>query len=121
MNNGLLENFPPVTKYFLGAIITTNLAVKLNYLNVLQLYFNPKLIIEKGQIYRIFTSFLFLVRESVNIDYINSLSKHSSHYHHRKTYFDQNLGTIDCSCLIFLGCRRSWSICILWLHLKAYV
>ncbi|XP_065568559.1 derlin-2-like [Artemia franciscana] len=50
---------PPVTRTYLTACAITTLAVELQLVTPFQLYFNPYLIFEKYQVWRVFTSFLF--------------------------------------------------------------
>lgn len=55
---GFLSSIPPVTKIYLGSVLATTLGVKLNYVQLLSLYFNPKLILQ-GEYWRLGSSFLF--------------------------------------------------------------
>ncbi|XP_073834566.1 derlin 2 [Musca autumnalis] len=50
---------PPVTRFYTTACVMTTLAVHLNLVSPLQLYYNPILILNKLQIWRLATTFLF--------------------------------------------------------------
>jgi len=50
---------PPVTRVYTTACVITTLAVQLDIVSPFQLYFNPLLIARQGQVWRIFTTFLF--------------------------------------------------------------
>ncbi|KAM7348393.1 derlin 2 [Cochliomyia hominivorax] len=50
---------PPVTRFYTTACVITTLAVHLDLVSPLQLYFNPILIIRKLQLWRLATTFLF--------------------------------------------------------------
>lgn len=50
---------PPVTRVYTTACVITTVAVTLNLTSPFQLYFNPILILKKGQVWRLITSFLF--------------------------------------------------------------
>jgi len=58
MDGGLLGDIPPVTKIYLGSILACSMAIKMNYAQPLQLYFNPTLILA-GEYWRIVTPFLY--------------------------------------------------------------
>ncbi|KAF7265741.1 derlin 2 [Rhynchophorus ferrugineus] len=51
-------NTPPITRIYTTACVITTLAVQLDLASPFQLYFNPILIL-KGQIWRLITTFLF--------------------------------------------------------------
>ncbi|XP_039291994.1 derlin-2 [Nilaparvata lugens] len=50
---------PVVTRAYTTACVITTLAVQLNLVSPFQLYFNPILILERYQIWRVLTTFLF--------------------------------------------------------------
>nr|CAG4645778.1 EOG090X0CFQ [Lynceus sp. MCZ IZ 141354] len=50
---------PPVTRAYTTACVLTTLAVQLDIVTPFQLYFNPILIIERWQLWRLVTPFLF--------------------------------------------------------------
>lgn len=53
-----LTGIPPVTKCYFCGILTTTLAVKLNYVKPIKLYFNPSKIIQ-GEVWRLITPFVY--------------------------------------------------------------
>merc|ERR1719175_278491 len=57
---------PPVTRVYATACVLTSAAVQLNLLSPLQLYFNPNLIINQLQVWRLITTFLFFGNFSFN-------------------------------------------------------
>ncbi|XP_074641489.1 derlin-2-like [Tubulanus polymorphus] len=50
---------PPITRAYCTACVMTTLAVQLEVLTPFHLYFNPELIFEKGQLWRLVTNFTF--------------------------------------------------------------
>ncbi|KAH9510450.1 Derlin-2 [Dermatophagoides farinae] len=52
-------SMPPVTRAYTTACVLTTLAVQLELVSPFQLYFNPNLIFQKFQIWRLVTTFLF--------------------------------------------------------------
>lgn len=50
---------PVVTRLYTTACVFTTAAVQLDVVNPFQLYFNPDLIFRNGQVWRLFTNFLF--------------------------------------------------------------
>lgn len=50
---------PPVTRVYTTVCVLTTIAVQLDLVTPFQLYFNPILILQHGQIYRLLTTFLF--------------------------------------------------------------
>ena len=54
----MFNDIPPVTRLYLAAIIGCTLGLKANYVQPLQLYFNPKLVFQ-GEYWRLISSFLF--------------------------------------------------------------
>lgn len=52
-------SIPPVTRVYTTACVLTTIGVTLNFVSPFQLYYNPILILKKGQIWRLITSFLF--------------------------------------------------------------
>ncbi|KAH9422038.1 Derlin-2 [Dermatophagoides pteronyssinus] len=52
-------SMPPVTRAYTTACVLTTLAVQLELVSPFQLYFNPNLIFQKFQIWRLLTTFLF--------------------------------------------------------------
>ncbi|CAL1540594.1 unnamed protein product [Lymnaea stagnalis] len=50
---------PPVTRAYTTACVLTTLAVQLDLINPFQIYFNPELIFQKYQLWRLVTSFLY--------------------------------------------------------------
>ena len=50
---------PPVTRAYTTACVLTTLAVQLDLLTPFDIYFNPVLVFERGQIWRLVTSFCF--------------------------------------------------------------
>ncbi|XP_055346911.1 derlin-2-like [Paramacrobiotus metropolitanus] len=50
---------PPVTRTYTTACVLTTILVHLEILSPFQLYYNPSLIVYRGQIWRLFSTFLF--------------------------------------------------------------
>ncbi|GAB1598231.1 derlin-2-like [Argonauta hians] len=50
---------PPITRAYTTACVLTTIAVKLDIITPLQLYFNPDLIFKKYQIWRLLTNFMY--------------------------------------------------------------
>ncbi|XP_048199538.1 derlin-3 isoform X1 [Perognathus longimembris pacificus] len=50
---------PAVTRAYTAACVLTTAAVQLEILSPFQLYFNPRLVFQKFQVWRLFTNFLF--------------------------------------------------------------
>lgn len=50
---------PVITRLYTTACVFTTAAVQLDVVNPFQLYFNPELIFKHGQVWRLFTNFLF--------------------------------------------------------------
>jgi len=50
---------PPVTRAYMTTIVMTTLAVQMEFLTPFQLYFNPRLVLYHGQVWRCITAFLF--------------------------------------------------------------
>merc|ERR1712130_192562 len=67
---------PPVTRVYVSACLLVNAAVQLGYVTPYQLYFNYDLILKSGELWRLFTNFLyfgpmglhFLFRYSRNLE-----------------------------------------------------
>lgn len=53
------QEIPVITRYYLTACVITTLLVQLGFITPFQLYFNPTLIVQQLQIWRLFTTFLF--------------------------------------------------------------
>merc|ERR1712130_1085467 len=50
---------PPVTRVYVSACLLVNAAVQLGYVTPYQLYFNYDLILKSGELWRLFTNFLY--------------------------------------------------------------
>lgn len=60
--NHLFQSYleiPIITRCYVTACVLTTLAVQLNFVTPFQLYFNPTLIVNNYQIWRVLTTFLF--------------------------------------------------------------
>lgn len=51
---------PLVTRVYMTACLAVNLAAQLGHVNPYQLYFNYDLILQKWEVWRLFTNFLYL-------------------------------------------------------------
>ena len=54
-----MDNIPPITKFYLGSCIGLTVAIKLKWFSALQIYFNPKLIFQQREFWRLFSSFCY--------------------------------------------------------------
>merc|ERR1711879_159225 len=69
---------PPITRAYVGACVVTTLAVHLEFINPLTLYFNGRLLGNKHEIWRLLTPFLFFGYFGLNfIFHIYFLTRHS--------------------------------------------